>query len=779
MAGRTAGHFCDMKKSIILLTALLAALSCAPKVKPAIEADPEIEAKVEKVLKGMTIEQKAGQMLQLNVSHFLTDGKPDQEKIDRIIGETKVGSILNAINDQAQPPAVYAEAITKIQEASMREMGIPCLYGLDEIHGATYILGGVLFPQEINLASSFNRQLAADMGRVIAYETRSAMIPWTFSPVMDLGRDPRWSRMWESFGEDPYVQAEMAKTEVRAIQGDDPNHIGLENIAVSIKHYMCYGAPWSGKDRTPAYLNPAIIREKYFRPFKECVQAGALNMMINSASINGVPMHANKEMLTGWVKEDLGWDGMMITDWGDIFCLWNREHIAVDLKDAIAKGVNAGIDMIMEPYAPEIPSLIVELVKEGRIPQARLDDAVRRILRMKFRLGLFDHPTWDVSGYDKVGSDEFKALALGAALESEVLLKNEGNILPLAKGTRILVTGPNANSLRTLNGGWSYTWQGVRADELGAQHNTILKAVQEKFGPANVKYVPGVVYESDNWEFDRAVDVDKAVAAARGADVILACIGENTYCETPGNTNDLNLSPNQKELVKALAKTGKPIVLILNEGRPRIINEIEPLAKAVVDIMLPGNHGGDALAMLLAGEANFSAKLPFTYSKWINALHTYDYKVSEVQDTREGLYNYDAKIDVQWPFGHGLSYTTYEYGNLSVSPAEFGPEDTVSVEVTVTNTGKVAGKEPVLMYVSDLVASVVPDVRRLRGFDKVSLAPGESKTVSFSLPAYELAFVGTDGKWRLEEGDFRIEVGGQSALVKCNKTKVWDTPNID
>lgn len=769
-----------MKKFWMLMTAGVVCAACGgPGVKPAIPSDAEVEAKVEKVLKQMTLEEKAGQLVQLNITTIFTDGQLDTAKLAEMVGVYKVGSFLNAINDQAQPHTVVADVIRKIQEVSLRELHIPCIYGLDEIHGSTYVSDGVLFPQEINLAATFNREHAAAMGRAIAYETRSALVPWVFSPVMDLGRDPRWPRMWESWGEDSYLQEQMAVAEVLAMQGPDPNHIDGEHVGVSIKHYMAYGAPWSGKDRTPAYLSPSDLREKYFRPFKSCIQAGALNMMINSASINGVPMHANKTLLTGWVKEELNWDGMMVTDWADIDNLYTREHVATDKKDALAMGINAGIDMVMDPYDPETAVQIRELVQEGRIPMARLDDAVRRILRMKVRLGLFDQPVWDNSGFAKTGGEEFRAQALAAALESEVLLKNEGGILPLRKGTRILVTGPNAHSMRTLNGGWSYTWQGVRADDFAEEYNTILEAVRNRFGEDCVTYATGVVYDDVEWEKDHAVGIDRAVAAAAGADVILACIGENSYCETPGNTNDLNLSENQRQLVRALAATGKPVILVLNEGRPRILGDIEPLAKAVVDIMLPGNHGADALAMLLSGDANFSGKLPFTYPRHINALHNYDYKVSENVATMGGLYNYDAVMDVQWPFGHGLSYTEFAYSGLKVSQESFQAGDTLTFEVTVTNKGQVAGQESVLLYSSDLVASLIPDVKRLRQFTKVSLAPGASTVVRLEVPAKELAFVGADGKWRLEAGDFRIAVGSESLMIRCTQTKVWDSPNID
>ena len=748
---------------------------------PAIPKDKAIENKVESVLKTLTLEEKAGQMVQLTSETFCTDGLVDTAKVRHLVREYKIGSFLNMIGVSSRPRAITAEQIKKIQDITMDELGIPMIYGLDMIHGATYLDDATFYPQEVNLAATFDRSYANMMGKVIAYESRAAMTPWVFSPVMDLSRNPCWPRVWESWGEDPYLQSEMSVAETVGAQGHDPNHIGLENVAVSIKHYLGYGATASGKDRTPAYVAPDDLREKYFRPFKDCMQAGALTLMVNSASINGVPVHASHEYLTEWAKEQLGWDGLAVTDWADINNLYTREHIAANRVEAVAAGINAGIDMIMDPYDPEVCKDIITAVNEKMIPMSRIDDAVRRVLRLKARLGLFENPVWNVDHYDKFACKGFQANAYEAAVESMVLLKNEDNVLPIQAGKKILVTGPNANSMRTLNGGWSYTWQGD-ADNFASHHNTILEALKNVYGEKNVSYVAGVNYDMTPmmWDKEINIDIDAAVRAARNADIIVACIGENSYCETPGNINDLNLSSNQKELVKRLAKTGKPIVMVLNEGRPRIINDIEPLAKAVVDIMLPGNYGGDALASLIAGKENFSGRLPFTYSKYVNSLHTYDYKVSENIQTMGGLYNYDATMDVQWPFGAGLSYTSFEYSDLkSVSPVQFNAGDLLSFEVTVKNTGNVKGKESVLLFSSDIVASKVPDVKRLRQFTKVELNPGESKTVRLEFPAHELAFVGHDGKWRLEKGEFRIACGTESMMIVCTATKVWDTPNID
>lgn len=759
---------------------------------PAIPRDAEIERRVEETLAKMTLDQKVGQMLEVVIdvigSNKDIDGRRvftlDADKLNDFIGVHKAGSVLNAPNVFAPTLEEWHDMIPEIQRVSMKEIGIPTIYGLDNNHGSTYVQGGTLYPQPLNMGASFDVEMARKLGEVTAYESRAADVPWVYCPVVDLGRDPRWSRIWESFGEDAVVNSKMVQAVVAGMQGDDPNHIGKYNVATSVKHYMAYGAPWSGKDRTPAYLSPAMLREKYFEPFKAAVEAGALTIMPNSSSINGVPVHASYEYLTQWLKDDLNWDGMIITDWADINNLWQRERVAVDKKDAIRIAINAGVDMSMEPYSSDFCRLLKELVEEGKVSMERIDDANRRILRVKYRLGLFDTPDTgvgkDARNYPKFGGKEFADLALEAAEASEVLLKNNG-ILPIAadKGSRILVTGPNADSMRSLNGGWSVTWQGSNSEESLAGYNTILEAMRNKYGKENVIFEPGVTYKNDGQYFEEnAPEIAKAVAAAANADVIVACVGENSYCETPGNLTDLTLSANQRQLVKELAATGKPIVLVLNEGRPRIIADIEPLASAVVDIMLPGNYGGDALANLLAGDANFSAKLPMTYPREINSLSNYDYKVSEEVPTMDGAYNYDAKVSLQWPFGYGLSYTTYGYSNLKVDKAEFGSDDVLTISVDVTNSGKVEGAEPVLLYTSDLVASVVPDNRRLRDFRKISLKPGETKTVTFELPAKKLAFVGADGKWRLEEGAFRVRLSDKTADISCRETKVWDQPNI-
>lgn len=770
-------------KKILLSISLLALAYTASANVPVIKSDPKIEAQVEQTLKKLTLEEKIGQMMELVTDLFGANDKNgvfyiDEHKTDSILSRYKIGSILNAPNTCAPTAKQWEKYISQIQKISMKRIGIPCVFGLDQNHGSTYTQGGTLFPQNINVAATFNREIARRSAEATAYETRAVSIPWTYSPTVDLGRDVRWPRIWENFGEDCYLSSEMGKAMVYGFQGEDPNNIDQYHIATSMKHFMGYGVPWTGKDRTPAYISPADLREKHFAPFLAGLQAGALTVMVNSASVNGMPMHANKEILTGWLKEETGWDGVLITDWADINNLYTREMVAKDKKDALRIAINAGIDMIMEPYSCDACGYLVELVKEGKIPMSRIDDACRRVLRMKYRLDLFKNPTQKLKNYPKFGGEEFAKLALEGATESMVLLKNEGNILPLQHGKKILLTGPNANQMRCLDGGWSYTWQGHRADEFAGKYNTIYEAFCNEYGKENVILNQGVTYNEKGkyWE-ENEPQIQGAVAAAKDADVIVACIGENSYTETPGNLTDLWLSENQRNLVKALAQTGKPVILVLNEGRPRLIADIEPLAQGIIDILIPGNMGGDALANLVSGKSNFSGKMPYTYPKEINSLANYDFKKSEEVGTMEGAYDYNAKITQQWGFGYGLSYTTYKYSNLKVSQSDFRHGDIIKVSVDVKNTGKVAGKESVLLFSSDLIASMVPDGRRLRAFDKVELQPGETKTMIFELKADDLAFVGWNGKWRLEEGDFKLMIADQSADIHCTDTYQWPTAN--
>lgn len=772
--------------TVCVAWAMIVLAACTPKgVKnPVIPADAEIERRVESKLKSMSLEEKVGQMTQLNITNLgHNDPKSgkfilDDDKLERVFGKYKVGSILN--NPSSVPPThrEWSEIIATIQKWSMNSMGIPCIIGLDQNHGTTYTSGGTLFPQNINLAASFNTEAARRAAEITAYETRASNVTWTFCPTLDLSRDQRWPRAWENFGEDAFLNAAMGASATLGFQGENPNHVDSRHIAVSIKHYMGYGVPVSGKDRTPAVIAPNELREKHFAPYLAAIKAGALTVMVNSGMINGVMTHANHELLTVWLKEQTGWDGMVVTDWADIDNLYKRDMIAKDKKEAIMLAINAGIDMSMDPYSTDFCDLLLELAREGKVPMSRIDDAVRRVLRLKFRLGLFDELLTDPDNYPLFASSSHAEFATEAAEESMVLLKNRG-ILPLKSGTKILLTGPNANSMRTLNGGWSYSWQGDMADFCAAQHNTIYEAMVNKFGANNVILEQGVTYNNRGsyWQ-ENSPEIDKAVRAAAKADVIVACIGENSYCETPGNLSDLTLSENQRNLVKALAKCGKPIVLILNEGRARIISDIEPLADAVVDIMLPGNYGGDALANLLHGDANFSGRLPFTYPKEVHSLITYDYKPCQEMDAMEGAYNYDAVVSVQWAFGYGKSYTEYEYSDLRVDKSSFLHSDSITFSVDVKNVGNMAGKESVLLFSRDMVASISPDIRRLRAFTKIALEPGESKRVILKIAASDLAFVGADGKWILEEGDFRIQVGNQVLEIAAKETYKWDSPNI-
>ena len=766
-----------MKRILALAPALVAAAAAVAQVAPAIPRDEAIEAKVQETLARMTLDEKIGQMTEMTIDicgtfddkgHFTVS----DSRLDEIIGKYKVGSILNAPGTTAQTPQAWQAIIGAIQDKSMKEIGIPCIYGLDQNHGTTYTAGGTLFPQNINVAATFNTDLARRAGEITAYETRASATPWTYSPTLDLGRDPRWPRQWENFGEDALVNAEMGAATVRGFQGDDPNHIGPNNIAACLKHYLGYGVPFSGKDRTPAIISASDLREKHFAPYLAAARAGALSVMVNSASVNGTPVHASHELLTGWLKDGLNWDGVIVTDWADINNLYTREHVAADKKEAIEMAINAGIDMSMEPYDLNFCTLLKELVQEKRVSMERIDDATRRILRLKYRLGLFADPDTYFRNYPQFDSKAHRELAVRAAEESEILLKNDGALLPLKKGIRILVTGPNANSMRCLNGGWSYSWQGHLTDRFAGEYNTVYEAIANKFGTSNVVLEQGVTYPAEGAYYEEnEPEIEKAVAAAAGVDVIVACIGENSYCETPGNLDDLALSENQRELVKALADTGKPIVLILNGGRPRLVNDIEPLAQAVVNILLPGNFGADALANILSGDANPSARMPYTYPRHQASLTTYDYRVSEETAKMEGAYDYTADVAVQWPFGFGLSYTTFAYSDLRVSKTDFMPDDEITVSVDVTNTGRRIGKEAVLLYSRDMVASLVPDNRRLRAFTKIELKPGETRTVDFRLKASDLAFVGPDGNWVIEKGQFRLQIADRTAMIECKESK--------
>ncbi|OON66047.1 glycoside hydrolase family 3 N-terminal domain-containing protein [Hymenobacter sp. CRA2] len=741
-------------------------------------AATNVEPRVEALLAQMTLEEKVGQMAQITLdvigkgnSRFASD-EPfavDPAKLRDAVVKYKLGSVLNAANNRARTPQVWESIIQQIQDAATKEtrLKIPVIYGIDAVHGETYTAGATMFPQQIAQAASRNRQLVRRGAEITAYETRASSIPWAFSPVLDLGSDPRSPRQWETFGEDPYLGAEMGREIVKGYEGEQNNIGDPTHVAASIKHFMGYQVPQSGKDRTNAYIPLESLYEYHLPAFKAAIDAGANSIMINSGLINGVPMHANYEILTKLLKEDLGFKGLVVTDWGDIDNLYKRDHVVPNVKEAIALAINSGIDMGMLAYQyEEFCDNLVALVKEGKVSQARVDDAVRRILRVKYKLGLFEQPVTHAKDYPKFGSPEHEQAAYQTAAEAITLLKNQNALLPLKKSSKVLVTGPNANSMRALNGAWTYSWQGEKVEDFAAKYNTILESIQKEIGAQNVRYVPGVSYnpKQDGKYYDESVDkMDEAVAAAKDVDAVILCLGENSYAEKPGDLNDLTISPLQIELAKRLAATGKPVVLVLNEGRPRVISAFEQQMPAIVQTYLPGNHGGDALADILFGDVNPSGKLPYTYPRYPNALVSYIHKYAEEQKKGEGAYNYEADYNPQWEFGHGLSYTSYQYSNLQLDKASLPKNGTLTVTVQVTNTGQREGKEAVHLYTSDQVAaSVAPDVRRLRRFDKISLKPGETKTVTFSLPAAELAYTGRDGAKVLEAGDFEVRVGDQT-----------------
>ncbi|MNS26656.1 Periplasmic beta-glucosidase precursor [compost metagenome] len=745
-------------------------------VKPQLTA-AQIETKVEDLLKQMTLEEKVGQMAQITLDVI---GKGDNrfasfepfaldDKMTDALVNYKIGSVLNTANNRARTPQVWKDIVSKIQDVAMKNrLKIPVLYGVDAIHGTTYTVGATMFPQQIAQAASRNRELVRRGAEITAYETRASSIPWTFSPVLDLGADPRFPRQWEGFGEDPYIGSEMGVQMVKGYEGQDNTVGDYDKVASCMKHFLGYGAPTSGKDRTPAFIPDDVLREYHLPAFKAAIEAGSHSIMINSGIINNIPVHSNYNLLTKLLKEELGFKGLVVTDWGDIENLHRRDHIAKDDKEAIMLAINAGIDMSMIPYQYEtFCNGLVELVKEGKVKQERIDDAVRRILKVKYALNLFDKPVTDSKDYPKFGSKEFEAASYQMASEAITLLKNEGNVLPLSKQTKVLVTGPNANSMRTLNGGWTYSWQGEKVEEFASKYNTILEAVQTKIGAANVNYVPGVSYKMDGKYYEEAADkMDEAAEAAKNADVVILCLGENSYTEKPGDLQDLNISDLQIELAKKVAAAGKPVILVLNEGRPRLISRFEPLMKAVLQTYLPGNFGGDALASILFGDVNPSGKLPYTYPRYANATIPYFHKLSEEQTKAEGVYNYEADFNPQYQFGFGLSYTTFNYANLKLNKTAITNSDELQVSIDVTNTGSREGKEVVQLFTSDLFASTTPDVKRLRRFEKLSLKPGETKTITFTLTVKDSAFVNHEGVWTTEDGDFDLMIGDQK--VKFN-----------
>jgi len=716
----------------------------------------EIAEKVDSVMQKMTLTDKVGEMTQLSID-MISEGEPynlaephrlSEEKLREVLVENRVGSILN-VGGHAYTVEHWREIIRQIQEVAMNEKptGIPVIYGIDTIHGANYTLGSTLFPQQIAIAATWDTQFAKRGAEVGAYETRASYIPWSFSPVLDIGRDARWPRLWETFGEDVHLATEMGVAMVEGYQGDDaadPHH-----VAATMKHFLGYSLPITGKDRTQAWIPERQLREYVLPTFKAATEAGALTVMINSGEMNGIPVHANKDILTGLLRDEMGFEGIAVSDWEDIIYLQSRHKVAKTHKEAIEMAVNAGVDMSMVPLDLEFPKLLKELVEEGKVPLERIDEAVRRILTVKFKLGLFENPYYEEEGlYDKFGSEEFAKDSYNAAAEAVTLLKNSNEILPLSKDSKILVTGPNAHSLTALNGGWSRTWQGTDPQYDTEGKPTILEALRTKLGQSSVSYVEGTAIDS-------VINIDEAVAAAKNNDVAVVCIGEAPYTEKPGDLRDLWLPQAQRDLVEAIAETGTPVVMVLIEGRPRIVSDIEPKTEAVLMGYLPGDEGGNAIADILLGDANPSGKLPITYPRYPNDLVTYDHNYTDQVDTNFGT---DA-FNPQWEFGHGLSYTSFEYSNMQLKNSEFDSTGQTTVSIDVTNTGDRSGKEVVQLYVSDLVASITPAVKRLRSFDKIQLDPDETKTVTFTLLPEDLAFVGKDNEWITEAGEFALHIG--------------------
>ena len=749
---------------------------------PKASAINESYEKADRLLNKMSLREKIGQMTQItvdvigkgdNVHSSYEPFEIDNKILNKAISKYKIGSILNTSNNTPFSTKKWYNVIKTIQDKAINEMGIPILYGIDAIHGTTYTKDATLYPQQIGLAATFNTEMAVKLGNLSAYETRASSIRWTFSPVLDLGLDPRWPRHWETFGEDTYLAKEMGKAVVEGYQGNNPT-IGKYHVAACLKHFLGYSVPKSGKDRTPAIISKRDLHQYHLPVFKEAIEKGAESIMVNSGLINGIPVHANKNILTHLLKEDLNFKGLVVTDWADIDNLHYRDKVASSEKEAVKLAVNAGIDMAMIPYNFKFCDYLYELVQEGEVNESRIDDAVRRILALKYRLGLFDSSYDHYEEYPEFGSKTFQNLALEAALESITLLKND-NTLPLSKNNKVLITGPNANSIRTLNGGWSYSWQGEKADKYGEKQNTILEAIKNHIGSDQVIYEPGVKYsEWGNYNNDEIVSIENAVEKSKEVDYIIACVGENSYTEKPGDINNLDLSNNQEKLLDALLKTNKPVILILNEGRPRIISSYVERSKGIVQTYLPGNKGGDALALILFGDRNPSGKLPYTYPMHTSSFINYNHKPSESASRLLGDYNYESGNDILFPFGHGLSYTTYDYSNLQLNKTQIGSDENLLISVDVTNSGNRAGQESVLLFTKDLFASISPDSKRLTRFKKIHLQVGETKKLEFEISSKDLAFINQKDEWITEEGNFEIQIHNLTKQFNVTETSTYE-----
>ncbi len=769
--------------SLTIVAVIVVLLSFKFRDKP---KNNSTEARVEELIKKMTLKEKVGQMAQVTLD-VITEGpnefasneplQLDNDHVRKALVEYGVGSILNTANNRARTPEKWNQIIGELQEVAMNEtrIKIPIIYGIDAIHGTTYTAGATMFPQEIAQAATFNRELVRKGAEICAYETRASSIPWNFSPVLDIGRDPRFPRIWEGFGEDVYLSSELGKQMIDGYEGVNNDISDKTKVASCLKHFLGYSVPVSGKDRTPAFIPEIELRERHLPPFQAAIEAGSHSIMINSGLINGVPVHASYEILTSLLKEELGFQGLVVTDWKDIENLHLRDKVASTQKEAVKLAINAGIDMSMIPYNFNFCDYLVELVEEGEVSMDRIDDAVRRILTLKYELGLFETPVTNIKDYPKFGSEEFEKASYDVAAEVMTLLKNEGNILPLKKGSKVLVTGPNANSMRSLNGGWTYSWQGEKIEEFAQKYHTILEAIELENGKENVTFVQGVAYNETGkyWE-ENVIDIDAVAKAAADVDYVVLCLGENTYTEKPGDLHDLTISTNQIELANAVAKAGKPVILVLNEGRPRVIKDFEREMDGILMAYLPGNFGGDAIADVLFGDVNPSGRLPYTYPMYTNTLVTYDHKPSEEQNKMEGMYDYESDFAIQFPFGFGLSYTTFEYSDLEVSDESMDASGSVTISVNVKNTGNVEGKEAVLLYITDEYASITPDVKRLRGFEKVGLNPGESAHVEFTISARDVAFIAKDLNWTVEKGDYEINIGGLTDKFSITENKSFN-----
>jgi beta-glucosidase len=759
-----------MYKIYLFIISLLCFFSCTnDNSKSSFLLHSMIEDSINSLLIDMTIEEKVGQTCQITLDAILKKDslgilfephQIDQAKLNKAILEYNIGSILNVSNHTFSLEKWHS-IIDDIQTTALKtNHKVPIIYGVDAIHGATYIQNSTLFPQEIGLAATWDTSHARLMGEITAYETRASGVPWNFSPVLDLGRTPIWSRFFETLGEDVYLAKTIGKSIINGYQGS--GMIDKYHVAACLKHYVGYSYPSSGRDRTPALIPERIMEEYYLPPFKEAIDAGALTVMINSGEVNGIPGHANKYLLTDVLKDKWSFSGFTVSDWEDFINLHKVAQTDSTLKDAIATAINAGVDMSMVPNNPEYKNyckLLIELVKEERVSENRLDDAVRRILRVKHHLGLFNEvqiPKAD--DYPNFGSEEHKVAAYNAASESITLLKNKKNILPLSTNNSILLIGPTANNLNCLNGAWTHTWQGLD-ETYNNKYPTIKDVIEERFNRVN--YFEGskmVMKDGDETDIQSS-DLQKAVHAAKSSDVAIICLGELPSTERPGDIYTLDLPKEQELIVEELSKTGIPIILVLIEGRPKIIREIEPLSDAIVQAYLPGDQGASAIVDILCGDINPSGKLPYTYPRYNGVIMHYDHKQSELLNANTWQNDF---YNPQWDFGFGLSYTTFEYSNMQISSKTLSSENKLVISVDVTNTGKVKGKEVVQLYVRDHFASISPSLKKLKRFLKMELAPSEKRTVEFTIGIDDLKFYGKQNKWIVEEGKFSITISNLS-----------------